>query len=1052
MSMNDVVMSASRCVAIGVLVACSGAPVALASEAAPAFGVCEPETVSRADRRPRMLEKLFMLDAIQAAQGRALCFSPNSTPEQMQRILEQYQMLPPTIANIDPRFRTDTTVWSGSGNLGTSAQASRANLTYSFPNDGVSWDGGGNTLSANLAATFGSVDRGREFIRQGLASWRRFNGLTYTEVADDNAVFTNNTANATQRGNLRIGARPQDGVFGVLAYNYFPSDGSDMVLDANEFVSNSFGAAANNFLTFRNTIAHEHGHGLAAIHTVPCNGTKLMEPQLATGFDGVQIDDIRFAARNYGDRRAGNDSGANAFNFGNLTSPTVRSVIERNLSTNGTAGPNNTDEDWFRFTLGSTQNVVITVDPQGGSYTEGQQSSGCSGTTATRNAEAAGNLNVELRGGVNGATVLQTASSAAAGVNEVLTANNLAAGTYWVRVVDVGPNTTANQFVQLYDMTIRVGTSKAPPVAIAGLSKRIAAGTPSHFIGNINSFTTDTAGATSNPATITSYAWDLDGDGLFGGSEDSGISQTSKTYVSNGTYPITLRVTDSNGLTGTDTIDLVVFGAQASISSISPSVGAPGQVVPISISGVNFRGVTSASQVAVSGTGVTVTGTPVVNSMGTQITGLSLNISAGAPNGARNLTITNSDGSGTASGNVTATNGFLVGTPCVSPTVTQQPQPQNLCTGQTLTLTIAANGTNLVYDWRRNGVSLGAPSSPTLTLTNVNASQSGNYFCAISNPCGNASSSFVFVNILDPFTIVTQPVSQTICTGQPLTISVVLSEPAAEVQWRKDGEIIPDAISQTLFIPSASGADAGTYDAIFETGCGQASTSSAVINVQAGAPSISQQPQPAVVCPGDSAAFSVVASGAVSYQWRRNGSNLGGPNGPTLTIDPVGPGDFGNYDVVITGTCGAITSSVVSLSQGAAPSITQQPQSQASCRGQGVTLSVTASGATGFQWRRNGNNVDMATGSTLNIPLVNATTTGSYDVIVSSDCGSITSSAAQVTLCRADQSCNGVVETQDIFDYLNDFFAGNPAADVDGGGIAVGDIFAFLNLWFAGCP
>jgi hypothetical protein len=50
--------------------------------------------------------------------------------------------------------------------------------------------------------------------------------------------------------------------------------------------------------------------------------------------------------------------------------------------------------------------------------------------------------------------------------------------------------------------------------------------------------------------------------------------------------------------------------------------------------------------------------------------------------------------------------------------------------------------------------------------------------------------------------------------------------------------------------------------------------------------------------------------------------------------------------------------------------------------------------------------------------------------------------------CIADFNANGVIAVSDIFDYLNAWFAGNPAADIDGGGLAVSDIFSFLNHWF----
>lgn len=54
--------------------------------------------------------------------------------------------------------------------------------------------------------------------------------------------------------------------------------------------------------------------------------------------------------------------------------------------------------------------------------------------------------------------------------------------------------------------------------------------------------------------------------------------------------------------------------------------------------------------------------------------------------------------------------------------------------------------------------------------------------------------------------------------------------------------------------------------------------------------------------------------------------------------------------------------------------------------------------------------------------------------------------------CTADFNHNGVLEPQDIFDFLNAWFALDPRADFNHiGGFSAQDIFDFLSAWFAGC-
>ncbi|MFM9958396.1 MAG: PKD domain-containing protein [Phycisphaerales bacterium] len=480
-----------------------------------------------------------------------------ATQEDFDRLVRMYDLMPASLLG-EERFVSATTVFVGDGGVvpNASGRAQPINLTISYPADGTTWGTGSgfgtgpNVLRNRMDGFFGNAnaDRAYELIRQAFGSWRRNGGITYTEVLDDNSPETTATGRSNFRGDVRIGSYFLDGFFNVLAYNNFTSSGSDMNFDSGDFAGGSFYDSTDAFRFFRNVTAHEHGHGMSYIHSVPCNDTKLMEPQASTGFEMVANDDRRGIQRNYGDRLADNNSPAAATDFGNLTSPILTSIIERDLSTNSATGFDNSDEDWFRFTLGSTQNIVITVDPTGGVYTTGQQSGGCSGTTASVNADQAGNLNIELRDSA-GAVVIQTAATSAAGVNEVLTRNGVPAGTYTVRVFDVGPNATVNQFLQTYDLTLNVGGATAPPQAIAGINKRIGQGLVCWFRGDLNSR------AVQPGAGISSYQWDFTNDGTF----DASGAEVSTIYATAGLRTVRLRVTDTNGRIDDDTITVNVF-------------------------------------------------------------------------------------------------------------------------------------------------------------------------------------------------------------------------------------------------------------------------------------------------------------------------------------------------------------------------------------------------------------------------------------------------------------------------------------------------------------
>ncbi len=344
------------------------------------------------------------------------------------------------------------------------------------------------------------------------------------------------------------------------------------------------------------------------------------------------------------------------------------------------------------------------------------------------------------------------------------------------------------------------------------------------------------------------------------------------------------------------------------------------------------------------------------------------------------------------------------------PVITTSPVAQTVCTGQPVTLSAAATSSApITFQWRRNGLPIAGQISPTLQLLTPAPVESGSYDCVVSNARGGVPSAAAQVVITDSAHITVQPFNRVVCTGGTTTFSVTAIAPGTiTYQWRRDGFPVANGNGPTLIISNASAANIGTYDCVLTSSCGSTTTSAATLQVVT-PPSITLQPAPAIACTGSYASFTVAATGAApfTYRWRKDGINVPGGTQQTLQLSNISAANAGVYDCIVSNACGSITSTGASLR--IPGSVTQQPESLATCSGSGFSLSIAASEATGYQWfkdgqpltnglRPSGALVSGATSPTLNISGVALTESGEYRCQVSSTCVPVFSSSAQVTI------------------------------------------------------
>jgi Immunoglobulin domain len=262
-----------------------------------------------------------------------------------------------------------------------------------------------------------------------------------------------------------------------------------------------------------------------------------------------------------------------------------------------------------------------------------------------------------------------------------------------------------------------------------------------------------------------------------------------------------------------------------------------------------------------------------------------------------------------------------------------------------------------------------------------------------------------------PPSITTQPSAQTVTAGQSATFGVAATGSAPlSYQWQKNGSIISGATAVNYTTPATTPGDNGSmFAVVVSNSAGSVTSHPAALTVGglASAPTITRQPVSLTVTSGQTAPFSVVASGTapLSYQWQKNGANIAGANAASYTTAATTSDDNGStFDVVVSNGAGNVTSHQATLTVTAsamAPAITTQPANQTVSAGQTAAFSVVATGTSPltYQWQLNGTAIPGASSSSYTTPVTTAANSGEqFRVTVTNAVGNVMSNIATLTV------------------------------------------------------
>jgi serralysin len=391
---------------------------------------------------------------------------------------------PPLQFNLFGQAPSDVNRWTGSTALSQTQgfnQGDPLRLTWGFASLGTSindsafsgYADANNDLQTRLNTIYGNQATWQPLFQSTFDRWSSISGLSYQfEANDDGAPWFNpgpNPGVLGVRADLRIGGKPLDGNNSLLAYNYFPNSGSEMVIDTND---NFYDNVTNNSIRLRNVIAHEHGHGLGMPHVESNNSNALMEPFINTTFDGPQFHDILAAQRAYGDvneKGLGNDTALLATNLGTLSNGgtisignDARDLLVSFNETDFFSIDDTSDIDFFRFSISQAGNLTINLESLGLSYNASPQS----GVQTLFNPKSRSDLSLSLFGS-DGVTLLSSVNATGLGGDELIGNFFLGSiGNYFVRVNGV-ENADASTFdAQFFGLSMALIAAVPEPSSI----------------------------------------------------------------------------------------------------------------------------------------------------------------------------------------------------------------------------------------------------------------------------------------------------------------------------------------------------------------------------------------------------------------------------------------------------------------------------------------------------------------------------------------------------------------------------------------------------------
>jgi PKD repeat protein len=224
------------------------------------------------------------------------------------------------------------------------------------------------------------------------------------------------------------------------------------------------------------------------------------------------------------------------------------------------------------------------------------------------------------------------------------------------------------------------------------------------------------------------------------------------------------------------------------------------------------------------------------------------------------------------------------------PKITAEPVSKSVGVNKNTSFTVTATGPGtLSYKWYRTGTAGEQGTAAQLVLANVPQTlDQSTYSCIVANAFGSVTSALCTLTVIPLPVITSQPKDTLAAEKKTVSFSIAATGFNLRYLWVHNGKDTLPLTTNTLTLSNIAPSDSGdSIWCIVSNDAGDVKSATARLYV-ARLPHIATHPADVTVQEGDSAKFSVTATGTppLTYQWIRNGV-ANGTQSPQLVIFPV---------------------------------------------------------------------------------------------------------------------------------------------------------------------